>query len=175
VVSRIPSPITIVPYNPSWPVFYEKEKESVLAAIGELVVNIDHIGSTAVPRLSAKPIIDIMVGLRGPSDSEACLPLLRELGYDDVTPEPEEDDWYYCLGKSVHSIKYHLHLVKAGSQFQARHILFRDHLRTHDDDARRYQVLKERLAFEYRDMREEYTNAKSEFIESIIDKARKSV
>jgi len=175
VVSRIPRPITIVPYDPSWPVFYEEEKSRILQAIGEFVVDIDHIGSTAVPGLSAKPIIDIMAGLRGPSDAEVCLPLLGELGYDDVTPEPEEDDWYYCLGRGIHSIGYHLHLVKAGSQFQERHILFRDYLRTSQEDARRYQALKERLAFEYRDMREEYTNAKTEFIESIIEKAKKSV
>lgn len=175
MVTRIPRPITIVPYNPSWPVFYAKEKSRILETIGEMVVDIEHIGSTAVPGLSAKPIIDIMAGLRGSSDAEACLPLLGELGYDDVTPEPEEDDWYYCLGKGVQSVGYHLHLVKAGSQFQERHILFRDYLRTSQEDARRYQVLKERLAFEYRDMREEYTNAKTEFIESIIEKAKISV
>jgi GrpB-like predicted nucleotidyltransferase (UPF0157 family) len=100
VVSRIPRPITIVPYNPSWPVFYEEEKSRILEAIGEIVVDIDHVGSTAVPGLSAKPIIDIMAGLRGPSDAEACLPPLVELGYDDVTPEPEEDDWFYCWGRA---------------------------------------------------------------------------
>ena len=172
MVSRIPRPITIEPYNPSWPVFYVKEKSRILETIGEMVVDIDHIGSTAVPGLSAKPIIDIMAGLRGSSDAEVCLPLLGELGYDDVTPEPEEDDWFYCLGKGSHSIGYHLHLVKAGSQFQERHILFRDYLRTNQEDARRYQVLKERLAFEYRDMREEYTNAKTEFIEAIIKEAK---
>jgi len=175
VVSRIPRPITIVPYNPSWPVFYEREKRRILQVIGECVVDIDHIGSTAVPGLSAKPIIDIMAGLRGPSDAEACLPILGESGYDDVTPEPEEDDWFYCLGRGVHGIGVHLHLVKAGSQFQERHILFRDCLRTSQEDARRYQVLKERLAFEYGDMREEYTIAKTEFIESIIEKAKKPV
>ncbi len=164
-----------MPYNPSWPVLYEREKSRILQAIGECVVDIDHIGSTAVPGLSAKPIIDIMAGLRGPSDAEACLPPLGELGYDDVTPEPEEDDWYYCLGRSIHSIGVHLHLVKAGSQFQERHILFRDCLRTSQEDAWRYQVLKERLAFEYRDMREEYANAKTEFIDSIIKEVKKSV
>ena len=116
-----------------------------------------------------------MAGLRGPSDAEVCLPLLGELGYCDVTPEPEEDDWFYCLGRGIHGIGYHLHLVKAGSQFQERHILFRDCLRTSQEDARRYQELKERLAFEYRDMREEYTIAKTEFIESIIEKAKKPV
>jgi GrpB-like predicted nucleotidyltransferase (UPF0157 family) len=63
--------------------------------------------------------------------------------------------------------------VKVGSQFQERYILFRDYLRTDQEDVRRYQVLKERLAFEYRDMREEYTNAKTEFIESIIKKVKK--
>jgi GrpB-like predicted nucleotidyltransferase (UPF0157 family) len=124
---------------------------------------------------SAKPIIDIMAGFRGPSDAEICLPLLGELDYDDVTPEPEDDDWYYCLGRGIRNIGYHLHLVKAGSQFQEKHILFRDYLRTNQEDAERYQVLKVKLAFEYRDMREEYTDAKTEFIESIIKKAKKPV
>lgn len=141
-----------------------------------MVVEIEHIGSTSIPGLSAKPIIDIMVGLRGSMEAEVCLPPLSAIGYTDVTQEPDEDDWYYCLGKGTHSpsatSKYHLHLVKARSQFWEKHILFRDYLRIHPDDARRYKELKEHLASIYKDMRVEYTNAKTVFIESILEKAR---
>lgn len=175
MVSRIPRPITIVQYNPNWPDLYQKEKCRILKVIGEMVLDIEHIGSTAIPGISAKPIIDIMAGLRGPADAEVCIPRLGALGYDNLTPEPEEEDWYYCLGKSSHDIGYHLHLVKSGSWFQERHILFRDYLRSNQEDARQYQMLKERLAIEYRNLRKEYTAAKTEFIESIVLKAIKAL
>jgi len=71
---------------------YEEEKRRVLETIGHKAMAIEHIGSTAVPGLGAKPIVDIMVGVRGPSDAEECVQLLQDLGYDDVTPQTENSD-----------------------------------------------------------------------------------
>jgi len=121
-VLRLTDPITIVSYDPAWPKIYEDEKNRILKVIGEKVVEIEHIGSTSIAGLGAKPIINIMAGLRGLSDADECLPHLSEIGYDYERPQAEEVDWYYCLWKRIRSEGYNLHLVKAGSQFWERHI-----------------------------------------------------
>lgn len=87
-------------------------KKNILAIIGHKVLAIEHIGSTAVPGLGAKPIIDIMACVNSASDGEECVPLLRQIGYIDITPQKGTSDWYYCLGKGIHSVGYHLHLVR---------------------------------------------------------------
>lgn len=171
----MPGPIRIVDYDPCWPSLYEEEERRVLDAVGHKVIEIEHIGSTSVPGLGAKPIIDLMAGLQGPADAEECLPPLHDLGYTHVLPQPEEEDWYYCLGKGPHSVGYHLHLVKAGSAFWGRHILFRDYLRAHPETAQQYHELKKRLAASYREQRLEYNLAKTAFIESVIAEARKAL
>jgi len=169
----VPGRITVVAYNPEWPRSYEEEKERILDAIGEHVKSIEHIGSTSVPGLGAKPILDIIAGLDSQEIADRCLPALAAIGYDDVTPEPTDDDWYYCLGKGPHSPGVHLHLVKHGSGFWMRHIMFRDYLRTHPDTAKEYFELKLRLVEKYADMREVYTESKTDFIENVLENALK--
>jgi GrpB-like predicted nucleotidyltransferase (UPF0157 family) len=169
----MPSRITVVEYDPEWPRTYEEEKGLILDAIGEHVRSIEHVGSTSVPGLGAKPIIDIIAGLDSGEAADRCLPALAAIGYNDVTPEPTEEDWYYCLGKAPHSPGFHLHLMKHGSGFLMRHILFRDYLRAHPDTAREYYVLKKRLAQKYADKREVYTESKTGFIENVIEIALK--
>ena len=114
---RLTEPITIVSYDHTWPKLYEDEKNRILKVIGQKVVDIEHIGSTSIPGLGAKPIIDIMAGLRGLLDADKCLPPLSEIGYIYERPQTEEVDWYYCLWKRMYRAGYNLHLVKAGSQF----------------------------------------------------------
>jgi GrpB-like predicted nucleotidyltransferase (UPF0157 family) len=144
-------------------------------AIGDKVVAIEHIGSTAVPGLGAKPIIDIMVGLRRLSDAEDCIEPLRGIGYEYV-PELEaeipERRYFHKGPSSVPEKHYHLHMVEIHGEFWNIQILFRDYLRTHFDSAREYFKLKEELAAKYRFNREAYTEAKSSFIKSTIAKAR---
>ena len=98
--SSVPRPIVIVDYDPKWPILYEEEKRRILEAVGHKVLAVEHIGSTAVPGLGAKPIIDIMAGVEHVADVDECVLLLQDIGYDVVTPQPETPDWYYCLGKS---------------------------------------------------------------------------
>ena len=111
----MPRPVTIVDHDPQWPILYEEEKSSILEVADQKILAIEHIGSTAVPGLAAKPILDIMAGVEGEADADECVRLLRSIGYDDVTPEPETPDWYYCLGKGFYSVGYHLHLARHGS------------------------------------------------------------
>ena len=170
----MPGRINVVEYDPEWPRFYEEEKGLIFGAIGEHVRSMEHVGSTSVPSLRAKPIIDIIAGLDSGEAADCCLPALAAIGYNDVTPEPTEEDWYYCLGKGPHSPGFHLHLMKHGSEFLMRHILFRDYLRAHPETAREYYELKLRLVEKYADQREVYTESKTGFIENIIEIALKS-
>ncbi len=167
----MPRPVIIVPYDPEWPHFYEEEKRLILGKVGGILRSIEHVGSTSVPGLCAKPIIDIIAGVDGPEDADRCVGLLRGIGYDDATPE-DFPDWYYCLGKGPHSLGYHLHLVKEGSPHHLKHILFRDWLRTHPADAEAYARLKIELSEKHKENRVAYTEAKTEFIDEIVEKAK---
>jgi len=147
--------------------------------IGHKVAAIEHIGSTAVSGLGGKPIIDIMAGVGQSADADECVPLLKDLGYIDVTPQPEEQDWYYCLSKAcqeegVKLCNYHLHLVRFASDHWEKHLLFRDFLRAHPEVAHRYFVLKKRLAEKHGSDRVGYTDAKTSFIEPIVAQAPQS-
>lgn len=168
--------VIIVTYDPKWPILYEQEKCRILEAIGHKVMAIEHVGSTAVPGLGAKPIVDIMAGVLQSADAEECLPFLQRLGYDDVTPQPENPDWYYCLGKYTRALAeataYHLHLVRFMSDHWKKHLLFRDFLRAHPEVAQRYHELKKKLAAEHVSDREAYTQAKTSFIDSVVLQAR---
>ena len=169
----MPRPVIIVEYDHQWPILYEEEGRLILGVVGHRVLAVEHIGSTAVPGLGAKPIIDMMAGVHRPSDADDCVPLLREIGYTDVTPEPEDPDWYYCLGKGPHSVGCHLHLMKFGSDSWERHLLFRDYLRTHPHVAQQYYETKRKLAAKLGFDRAAYTEAKTSFIESVIARARR--
>jgi len=161
-------PVTIVDYDPMWPTLYEKEKMKISEALGNKALAIEHIGSTSVPGLGAKPIIDIMVCVQSNLDADICVPLLKGIGYTDVTVQVGNPDWYYCLGKESCGVGYHLHLMKNMSVFSKRHLLFRDRLRANPDIARKYFELKKELAAKYRSDRTAYTESKSAFIESIL-------
>lgn len=169
--------VVIVDYDPRWPVLYEEEKRRILQTIGHKVISVEHIGSTAIPDLGGKPIIDIMAGVHRSTDADECIPLLQDLDYKDVTPQPEEPDWYYCLSKvylpEMLKLKnYHLHLVEYMSDHWQKHLLFRDFLQTHPHVAQQYYELKKKLAAKYGSNRIGYTDAKTSFIKSVIAQAR---
>ena len=164
-------PVIIVDYDPQWPALFEKERELILKTLGDRIKAIEHIGSTAVPNLGGKDIVDIMAGVTDMCEANECLSPLENIGYKDVRPQPENSEWYYCLGKGHHSTGYHLHLVKLDSEHWKRHLIFRDYLRKNPKIAQDYFNLKKELAVKYRTDRLGYTEAKSVFIESVISKA----
>jgi GrpB-like predicted nucleotidyltransferase (UPF0157 family) len=170
-------PVVIVDYDPRWLLVYEEEKRCILGVASNRVLGVEHIGSTSVVSLGAKPIVDIMVGVNGQSDASALLPLLIEIGYDNVTRQSGDSEWYYCLRKVVHGKEawlqnFHLHLMKFRSETWERHILFRDFLRNHPETVQKYDKLKRMLAAKYGVDRESYTNAKTEFIASVVNQAK---
>jgi len=165
-------PVIIVDYDAGWPRRYEEERARILGAIGRWLVAIEHIGSTAVPGLGAKPIIDIMPAIGSLADAPQCVEPLRVIGYEYV-PEFESvlpERRYFRKGSPEDH--YHLHMVEQTSGFWERHLLFRDTLRARPETAREYERLKRELAARFGSDREGYTDAKTEFIESAIAKAR---
>lgn len=170
----MPQPIIIVDYNPQWPAMYENEKARILSAIGSKVVAIDHIGSTAVPGLGSKPIIDIMAAVPRMSDSLECIEPLQALGYD-YYYYPEFPERCVFLDGSVGASPHHLHMTEFKSDFWTDKILFRDYLRAHLEVADEYYQLKKEWAIKYgadRDKYEDYTESKTPFIESVLARAR---
>lgn len=165
-------PIEVLPYDPRWPLQYEEARREILDVIGAHVVRMEHIGSTAVPGLAAKPVIDILIGVRSLQEAPAFLPPLYLLGYTYI---PEHEDLFperrylHRIADGVHS--HHLHIVEPQSEFFRVQLLFRDYLRDHPEESARYARLKQRLARRYRLDREAYTEAKSDFIKNILQKA----
>ncbi len=163
-----PLPVVIVPYQMEWPIFFEQEANRIQAAIGIFVSTIQHIGSTSVPGLAAKPIIDILVGLKSLEDTPHFVPPLIQQGYR-YFPEHEttfpERRYFSRIQDNNHG--YHLHMVEPGSLFFQRHLAFRDYLRNHPATAAEYAELKLDLAAKFGSDREGYTSAKSAFIQKI--------
>lgn len=169
------SAIEVVDYNPGWTLAFEHEKLRIQAAVGEYLTGIEHVGSTAVPGLAAKPVIDLLVGIRSLADSPLCVAPLAKLGYHYI-PEYEDDlperrYFQKLTGAGVHT--HHLHMVEPGSDFWRRHLLFRDYLRAHPETAAEYGALKRSLAAQYGEDRAGYTDAKSGFIQSVLELAEK--
>ncbi len=163
----MPRPVVIVDYDPEWPARFEEERAIIEAAIGPRTVAIEHVGSTAVPGLGAKPVVDIMVGIDSLADAAACIEPLGAAGYtyypDHEAEMPERR--YFDVQSGTRDA--HLHMVEYGGAFWRRHLAFRDYLRAHPEAAAEYDRLKRDLAAHYGSDRDGYTNAKTEFVQSI--------
>lgn len=163
--------VEIVQYDPAWPAEYERERDLIADALGNLMVGIEHVGSTAVPGLGAKPIIDMMVGVRSLADGEKCVAPMEGLGYEYKGEFGIPGRLYFR--KLTDGLRtHHLHMVEIESDFWQRHLLFRDYLREHPKEGRNYYELKIRLAERFGTDRLGYNEAKTEFIESALARAR---
>jgi GrpB-like predicted nucleotidyltransferase (UPF0157 family) len=157
-------PIVIVAYDPAWPALFEQERARLAAILGTLVVTIEHVGSTAVPGLAAKPIIDLMVGVRSLAETRSrCIEPLQEAGYAYL---PEYQSWLpdeLFFRKGV-PWTHHVHVMEPSNPGWRRRLLFRDYLRAHPDSADAYATLKRGLATAFNDDIAAYRNAKDEFV-----------
>jgi GrpB-like predicted nucleotidyltransferase (UPF0157 family) len=164
------APAEIVPYDSSWPMRFREEAEILRRALSAWLTGaIEHIGSTAVPGLAAKPVIDIMAGVQALEDSRPAIAAAIELGYCHAPYQAELEHWF-CKPSPAFRTHY-LHLIPVGSTQWRRPIAFRNYLRAHADVAGEYEALKRRLAQEHRLDREAYTQAKRPFIDRITDMA----
>jgi GrpB-like predicted nucleotidyltransferase (UPF0157 family) len=158
-------------YDSHWPIAYAQEEDRILAAVGDKVVAIEHIGSTSVPKLRSKPIIDILVGVRRLADVKSCIEPLQRLGYE-YRPENRKlipNTEYFRKGPSGAN-SHHLRIVQAESDLWRQYILFRDYLRSHAAEAQLY----ERLKIEAYEKHGRYPplEAKKNFIDTIVARAK---
>lgn len=162
--------IYLVPYDSSWPEKFQKEKELIEKTIREYITGgIHHVGSTAIPGLSAKPIIDILVGVESLEKSRPCIKILEKINYC-YYPYKEKYEHWFCKPSSEHRT-HHLHLmVRDSPEFKAK-IAFRDYLISQSETVTEYEVLKRDLAKKFKNDREGYTEAKTDFVKEIVRKA----
>lgn len=162
--------ITIEEYNPQWPRIFCDLACRIRNAMGPAAIRIDHIGSTSVPGLAAKPIIDIQISVASFEPIDPYLRPLEKLGFEHRDRNPELTKRYFKEPRGVDA-RTHIHVRLAGSFSEQLNLLFRDYMRCHADDARAYAELKRRLARAYRGDRPGYTEAKDAFMWDILRKA----
>jgi GrpB-like predicted nucleotidyltransferase (UPF0157 family) len=165
----------LVPYDPKWPAIFEEEKTRILGAAGKVVLSVEHIGSTAVPGLSAKPVIDMIGGVRSLSDVFLCVKPLAGIGYDYRRWQQfgaiDPGRRYFRKGSPGHNT-HHLSLVEHLSPIWNDYLLFRDHLHTNPETAREYSELKKELLEKYGLKGEPVEKAKTAFVKSVLARAR---
>ena len=166
---RLTGKLQVVDYDPRWPALFRREAARIRALLGERALRLEHIGSTSVPELAAKPIIDILLVVADPADEPAYLPDLEAAGYVLVIREPE---WFQhrCLKGPDTNLNLHVH--PPDSPEIERSLLFRERLRTAPEDRARYQRAKRELAQRDWTYVQQYADAKTEVIEEIIARAR---
>jgi len=165
------APIVVVCYDENWPQIYEQERRTILEQVGEQFVELEHVGSTAIPGLAAKPVIDMMAAVRTLEDGPAILARLAPLGFTSVSIDMprrlllrRQDPDLGCA--------FHLHIVEAATWPERNERLLRDYLRAHRDLAVEYGLLKRQLATEHGSDLQAYTSAKTAFIQAVVDRAR---
>lgn len=162
--------VQVVPYKKSWAKEFEKEKARILEVCGDKVVAVEHIGSTSVPGLAAKPIIDIAVGIKRLKDAKKLLPCLKKLDYH-FYKEFQRQRLFVAKGPDEKRTHY-LHVMRYNGAKWKTDQLFRNYLRTHPKAVERYSKLKQKLAKAHPDNRQAYADDKDAFIKSIITKAQ---
>jgi GrpB-like predicted nucleotidyltransferase (UPF0157 family)/ubiquinone/menaquinone biosynthesis C-methylase UbiE len=166
---QLNSTVALAEYDPEWPRLYEREAERIRGVLGHGVVRIEHIGSTSVPGLCAKTIIDIILIVPDSSDEAAYLPPLEEAGYRLVIREP---DWDHHRAFKGPDTDINLHVYSPTTKEIERYLLFRDHLRTHDADRALYADTKRELAQRTWKYIQHYADAKTGVVDEIVARAR---
>lgn len=163
--------IIVVPYNSEWSKEFQNLGDSLRNALGDIAIRIDHIGSTAIPGLAAKPIIDIQISVNSLQLLDSFRKPLESLGFIHRADNPDRSKRYFR--EALGSKRTHIHVRREGSWSEQLALLFRDYMRTHPEDCKRYEDLKYRLAEEYRNNRRMYTETKDFLIWEILRKADK--
>lgn len=162
------APVVIADHDPRWAARFAEERQRIAGALGAFALGVEHIGSTAVPGLAAKPILDLLVGVRPMPPGPEPIAALGRLGYDHLGEHGIPGRHFFARGWPR---THHLHLVEHGGAFWTSHLRFRDHLRAHPEEARAYAALKRELAARYRRDRFRYTEMKSAFIAAALARA----
>jgi GrpB-like predicted nucleotidyltransferase (UPF0157 family) len=163
-----PQSIVVVDYDPAWPERFRREEARIRSSLGEAALSVEHIGSTSVPGLAAKPIVDVLLVVEDSGDELSYLPALEAAGYVLRVREPDFDEhrMFRTPEKDVH-----LHVFSAGSPEIERYLLLRDHLRENEEDRELYARTKRELASRDWPSMQHYAEAKTGVIEGIIARA----
>jgi GrpB-like predicted nucleotidyltransferase (UPF0157 family) len=165
---RVDGPVYLADYDPAWPVRYEREAARVRDLLGDRVRVLEHVGSTSVPGLPAKPIIDMLLAVADSADEPAYVPSMEDGGYVVRIREPDLHEHRVFKGPDT---DVNLHAFSDGSSEIARMLAFRDRLRTHEDERERYLQAKRELAARHWVYIQDYADAKGEVVEGIITRA----
>jgi len=163
------APVVLTEYNPEWPAQFEHEGNRIRNALGNRALQIEHIGSTSVPGLLAKPIIDILLVVANSADEPSYVPALEIAGYVLRIREP---DWHQHRLFKGPEININLHVFSEGSSEIERILLLRDWLRENEGDRGLYAETKKKLAGQKWDYVQNYAEAKTTIIETILSRAR---
>ncbi len=159
--------IEIIEYNAAWPAQFLAERTILQTALAPwLIGDIEHIGSTSVIGLAAKPVIDIMAPVASLEASQDAIAAAQSLGYSFYPYKPDEMHWFCKPSPEMRT--HHLHLVPLGSRTWVERLAFRDALRQNPTLAQEYATLKHRLAHDFANDREAYTDAKAPFIKQVL-------
>ncbi len=161
-------PIILAPYDPLWLDKFETEKQNLLRVASDLLTHIEHIGSTAIPGIIAKPTVDILAAIISLNETQRLINVITPINYIYVPEyETELPERRYFYKNRAGEDAFHLHVVEMNSAFWNRHIAFRNYLRAHADQAFAYAKLKIQLAEKHHADRDAYSNGKSDFIHRI--------
>ena len=184
--------IKLAEYSPYWPLYFEKEHVRIAAKLHRLSPIIEHIGSTAVPNLIAKPTLDILIGINEEKNLDEAIEGLQSLGYiyvekyNSIMPyrrffikvhslSPRRRERRTIIkadeqlpNREMHPRTHHIHLVHRNTKFFNTHIAFRNHLRKNANDQEMYALLKQQLAQQEWESGDQYAQAKAQFIEQVL-------
>jgi GrpB-like predicted nucleotidyltransferase (UPF0157 family) len=160
--------IRLEEYDPDWPHLFEREAARIRSALGETALQVEHAGSTSVPGLAAKPLIDMVLVVADSADEAAYVPIMEAAGYTLTIREP---DWYEHRLFKGPDTNVNVHTFSAGCPEVDRMLLFRDWLRTHPDDRELYERAKRELAAQDWKYVQQYADAKTAVVEAIIARA----
>jgi GrpB-like predicted nucleotidyltransferase (UPF0157 family) len=163
--------VLLVPHQSEWRVLFEEEAARLRSVLGDKILRVEHVGSTAVEGMEAKPLIDMMAAVESLEDARDLVPVLEGMGYEYRDDGGVRGRIFFA--KEPRSRRtHHLSLAEPTSDYWQRSLLFRDHLRAHPEAAEEYRDLKRELARRYPEDRESYTASKNRFIERAIESAQ---
>lgn len=163
--------LTLTPHNPAWARQASLEAARIATALTEAIIHVEHIGSTAIPRIVAKPTIDLMPVARGPGVLDACRAPMEALGYFWRGEYGIPGRRYSVLEREGRRI-FHVHMFATGDAHIARHLAFRDYLRAHGEEALAYEAVKRAAAAAHPHDSLAYTNQKSGWIRDCLERAQ---
>jgi GrpB-like predicted nucleotidyltransferase (UPF0157 family) len=161
--------VVLADYDPEWPQWFVRAAEQIRAALGDKVLQLDHVGSTSVPGLAAKPLIDINLVVADTTDEDAYVPPLGAIGYELRVREP---DWFEHRMLRGYDPPVNLHVFPQGCEEVERMVRFRDHLRTNDADRTLYERTKRDLAAQEWKYVQNYADAKSAVVAEILTRCK---